>query len=52
MYKNKVKDKLASLEDENDNAHSWEKLKPIIIDAAEETLPTIKKEKSRDWFDE
>ncbi|KAL3281017.1 hypothetical protein HHI36_004241 [Cryptolaemus montrouzieri] len=48
MFKNKV----ASLEDENDNAHSCEKLKAIIMDTAEETLPTIEKEKSRDWFDE
>ncbi|KAL3280924.1 hypothetical protein HHI36_004151, partial [Cryptolaemus montrouzieri] len=44
--------KLASLEDENDNAHNWEKLKPIIIDAAKETLQNIEKDKSRNWLDE
>ncbi|KAL3283204.1 hypothetical protein HHI36_006353 [Cryptolaemus montrouzieri] len=52
MYKIKVKNKLASLENEEDNAHSCEKLKPVIKDASKETLSTIEQEKSRDRSDE
>lgn len=41
MYRNKIKDKLIRTEAKNNEVHSQDNLKPVILKAAKEVLPVL-----------